>query len=532
MILDHEEALTSSRLGQRLSNSSELNEIYDEDNEVEDIEDDDASFLEEFRGGEQAGPIEDDKNRIKLLVEALKEERAASTSLYLELDKERSAAASAADEAMAMIQRLQEEKASIEMEARQYQRIIEDKSAYDAEEMNILKEIIIRREWEKHFMEKEVEAYRQMLNLGNEQPRLNIRDMFDNNTWHSLLDTNEDPVLLLQRLSASIDEKKGPIGALTDLSIEGWDASATFGKQVHPTGELPQLSGGKDEGQQDIGDKMAPIGNDSQTPSENTASFEKPTWSSNGGSSLEMSPEENMSLVEKGKSQVNKHAKMIERDMGTLHIPPHLKQSENDSNQGTEVPCNSSDKVRLVHDVHVVVSQSNPYNQINRSKEDLFPQSSSTVGSTKIRVTKDASSEASVSDALKSSNMDVGVPIKRSSSDITSKLPPLAPKSKLQLLDLRKNPMFAVDYERSKIENEIGLLRERLRVVQEGRGKLNLSVDHREREKFQLNLLEDIACQLQEIRQLTEPGKAARQNSLPFSSSKVWCLFSYISFLF
>lgn len=70
---------------------------------------------------------------------------------------------------MAMILHLQEEKASIETQARQYQRIIEEKSAYDAEEMNILKENLLRREREKHFLEKEVEAYRQMINPGNEQ---------------------------------------------------------------------------------------------------------------------------------------------------------------------------------------------------------------------------------------------------------------------------------------------------------------------------------------------------------------------------
>ena len=82
------------------------------------------------------------------------------SALYAELEKERSAAASAADEAMAMILRLQEEKASVEMEARQYQRMIEAKAAYDAEEMEILKEILLRREREKHFLENEVEAYR------------------------------------------------------------------------------------------------------------------------------------------------------------------------------------------------------------------------------------------------------------------------------------------------------------------------------------------------------------------------------------
>ncbi|THF94805.1 probable myosin-binding protein 5 [Camellia sinensis] len=105
-----------------------------------------------------------EKNAIRILEQALEEEHGA---LYLELEKERSAAATAADEAMAMILRLQDEKASIEMEAWQYQRIIEEKSAYDAEEMNILKEILVRRQKEKHFLERVVEAYRQMIHIGN-----------------------------------------------------------------------------------------------------------------------------------------------------------------------------------------------------------------------------------------------------------------------------------------------------------------------------------------------------------------------------
>ncbi|KAL6975185.1 hypothetical protein U1Q18_023980 [Sarracenia purpurea var. burkii] len=66
---------------------------------------------------------------------ALEEEHVALAAIYLDLE-ERSAATTAADEAMAMILRLQEEEASIEMEARQYQRIIEEKFAYDAEEMS------------------------------------------------------------------------------------------------------------------------------------------------------------------------------------------------------------------------------------------------------------------------------------------------------------------------------------------------------------------------------------------------------------
>lgn len=104
-----------------------------------------------------------EENSVKDLEESLKEERAARAAVCVELDKERSAAASAADEAMAMIHRLQDEKAAIEMEARQFQRMVEEKSTFDAEEMVILKDILIRREREKHFLEKEVEAYRQLL---------------------------------------------------------------------------------------------------------------------------------------------------------------------------------------------------------------------------------------------------------------------------------------------------------------------------------------------------------------------------------
>ncbi|KAF2292597.1 hypothetical protein GH714_025895 [Hevea brasiliensis] len=96
-----------------------------------------------------------DANVIQVLEQALEEEKAARAVLYQELEKERAAAATAADEAMAMILRLQEDKASIEMEARQY-RVIEEKCAYDEEEMNILKEILVRKEREIIFLRRKL----------------------------------------------------------------------------------------------------------------------------------------------------------------------------------------------------------------------------------------------------------------------------------------------------------------------------------------------------------------------------------------
>lgn len=93
----------------------------------------------------------------------------------------------------------------------------------------------------------------------------------------------------------------------------------------------------------------------------------------------------------------------------------------------------------------------------------------------------------------------------------------------MSAIDLRRNSMSSIDYERLKIDNEVEWLQQRLRIVQDGREKLNLSLGHKEREKIQLKLLEDIARQLQEIRQLTEPKQAIRQASLSPPFSTVWC---------
>ncbi|KAI3411684.1 GTD-binding domain-containing protein, partial [Psidium guajava] len=111
---------------------------------------------------DEVGVNRTESSRIRMLEQALAEEKAARAALFLELEKERAASATAADEAMAMIFRLQEEKASIEMEVRQNERMMGEKFAYDEEEMSILKEILIRRERENFFLENEVEAYRQI----------------------------------------------------------------------------------------------------------------------------------------------------------------------------------------------------------------------------------------------------------------------------------------------------------------------------------------------------------------------------------
>ncbi|MCO5561680.1 hypothetical protein L7F22_015302 [Adiantum nelumboides] len=100
---------------------------------------------------------------LDVLREALCAERNMLAALETELENERNAAAIATSEAMAMISRLQEEKSAMQLEVAQLQRMAEEKAEYDEHAMALLKEILFKREAEKHALEKEVELYRERL---------------------------------------------------------------------------------------------------------------------------------------------------------------------------------------------------------------------------------------------------------------------------------------------------------------------------------------------------------------------------------
>jgi hypothetical protein len=121
LILDGWEAPADISWKERVSCGPKLNESVDEDKFAEE-----ALHVEEssYNTQRELGFDSNKTHTVRVLEQALEEEHAARAALYLELEKERCAASSAADEAMAMILRLQEEKALIEMEAKQYQRKI------------------------------------------------------------------------------------------------------------------------------------------------------------------------------------------------------------------------------------------------------------------------------------------------------------------------------------------------------------------------------------------------------------------------
>lgn len=97
------------------------------------------------------------------LLEALQRERETLAVLYSELEQERNCSATAASEALAMISRLQEEKAAVQMEARQFQRMVLEKALYDQEEIEALNDMLVSREEEKIALEEEIRVFREKL---------------------------------------------------------------------------------------------------------------------------------------------------------------------------------------------------------------------------------------------------------------------------------------------------------------------------------------------------------------------------------
>nr|BAJ98070.1 predicted protein [Hordeum vulgare subsp. vulgare] len=122
---------------------------------------------DDSRDEEESVDEEEEEEEVNLKREA-DEGNDVLSALHQELDKERSAAASAAEEAMAMILRLQKEKSSVEMEVRQQRRTSDERCAFYENEVEELKDILLMRERENRSLQKEVESYRRLLGIAGD----------------------------------------------------------------------------------------------------------------------------------------------------------------------------------------------------------------------------------------------------------------------------------------------------------------------------------------------------------------------------
>ncbi|XP_020584940.1 uncharacterized protein LOC110027739 isoform X3 [Phalaenopsis equestris] len=111
------------------------------------------------------------KGDISALKEALCNQILITKKLYVELEEEREASATAATEALSMILRLQREKAAEKMEASQYKRMAEERINHAEESLNILEEIIQQKDLEIQSLQFQLKSNKQnKTNLGIKIP--------------------------------------------------------------------------------------------------------------------------------------------------------------------------------------------------------------------------------------------------------------------------------------------------------------------------------------------------------------------------
>ncbi|XP_061340477.1 myosin-binding protein 1 [Gastrolobium bilobum] len=113
----------------------------------------DGSIVSEIEG-------ESSVDRLKRQVE---HDRKLMSALYKELEEERNASAVAANQALAMITRLQEEKAALHMEALQYLRMMDEQSEYETEALQKANYLLAEKEKEIEDLEAKLGFYRKKL---------------------------------------------------------------------------------------------------------------------------------------------------------------------------------------------------------------------------------------------------------------------------------------------------------------------------------------------------------------------------------
>ncbi|KAK7331771.1 hypothetical protein VNO80_28511 [Phaseolus coccineus] len=113
--------------------------------------------------GSREESLEDELFDVMSLRRMVKAERQRLNAACAEIEKERGAAASAAEEAMAMILRLQSEKSAVEIQAKQFRRVVEQKQEYDLEVIESLQWTVEQVESQKNLLERQLGVLRERL---------------------------------------------------------------------------------------------------------------------------------------------------------------------------------------------------------------------------------------------------------------------------------------------------------------------------------------------------------------------------------
>ncbi|XP_019153632.1 PREDICTED: myosin-binding protein 7-like [Ipomoea nil] len=150
--------------------------------------------------------------------------------LSIELDEERNAASSAANEAMSMILRLQREKAEVQMEFRQFKRFTEEKVAYDQQELASLENLLYTRDQVIQSLECQVRMYKhRIMSYGFTEAEVEAEARGGHLSWNDGAAEVSDDYPLIK----CFDEKLVNYG----LNNEGYEAVDV---EEHVFGETPR----------------------------------------------------------------------------------------------------------------------------------------------------------------------------------------------------------------------------------------------------------------------------------------------------
>ncbi|KAL5808550.1 hypothetical protein ACOSQ3_029241 [Xanthoceras sorbifolium] len=181
------------------------------------------------------------ENECVALRETVSTQQQAIQDLYTELEEERNASSSAANEAMSMILRLQREKAEVQMESRQFKRFADEKMAHDQQELLALEDLLYKREQAMQSLTCEVQAYKhRMMSYGlteseaeGEKGRLSRNQSMVEN-----FDAQFDlPAFDYPPLKCNLNENSGALEVDNDVAdVEKY----AFGETPRAFGESPR----------------------------------------------------------------------------------------------------------------------------------------------------------------------------------------------------------------------------------------------------------------------------------------------------
>ncbi|XP_042487511.1 myosin-binding protein 7-like isoform X2 [Macadamia integrifolia] len=179
------------------------------------------------------------ENECSALREMVSSQQQTIQELYTELEEERNASSSAANEAMSMILRLQREKAEIQMEARQTKRFVEEKMAHDQQELLALEDLLYKREQAIQALTCEVQAYKhRMLSFGLTDAEV-VGEKSAYGRDPSMIDKGESQFEFLPYdyppLRCNMNETLGHPDIEDDVDLEKY----AFGETPQPFGDTP-----------------------------------------------------------------------------------------------------------------------------------------------------------------------------------------------------------------------------------------------------------------------------------------------------